>query len=41
MPSEENMVRRKLGPYGLRIETMVNVGYRLMLPPEAQPPASR
>jgi two-component system, OmpR family, KDP operon response regulator KdpE len=30
-----NHLRQKLGKYGLRIESMVNVGYCLMLPPEA------
>jgi len=27
-------LRNKLLPYNLRIETMVNVGYRMILPPE-------
>jgi DNA-binding response OmpR family regulator len=28
-------LRNKLTPYNLRIDTMVNVGYRLILPPES------
>ena len=30
-------LRRKLLPFGLKIETMVNVGYRLTLPPRDRP----
>lgn len=29
-------LRNKLTPYNVRIDTMVNVGYRLILPPEPQ-----
>ncbi len=31
-------LRARLGPYGLQIETMVNVGYRLLLTAQAHAP---